>query len=87
LIGVVGMMLILASPAMAALIQGDDYDNVITGTRSGDVIRSYGGDDLVFGRAGNDIINCGQGDDTAFGGRGNDVFIDCENFFSGPEPR
>jgi Ca2+-binding RTX toxin-like protein len=55
-----------------AFINGDNQDNVLTGTNLADTINGFGGHDVLVGLAGNDILNGGLGDDELFGQAGND---------------
>ena len=55
-----------------ALINGDDSDNVLRGTRRDDRMFGRGDDDQLFGRGGNDRLRGGDDDDVLNGGRGND---------------
>jgi hypothetical protein len=73
--------LVLASSALAAVIEGTPGDDRLRGTMEADVIRAFGGNDFVNARAGNDLVRAGTGDDAvqgdngsdmAFGGGGND---------------
>ncbi|WP_299587786.1 calcium-binding protein [uncultured Microbulbifer sp.] len=59
--------------------QNGDFDNVITGTNSGeqlggtsnqDLIQGLDGDDIIFGAGGNDQIEGGEGADQLYGGNG-----------------
>ena len=54
-------------------IDGDENDNVLTGTINADVINGFGGNDTINGLAGDDVINGGDGDDVLSGGPGNDT--------------
>ena len=54
-------------------IDGDENDNVLTGTAGDDVINGFGGNDTINGLAGDDIINGGDGDDVLIGGAGADA--------------
>ena len=67
--------------ALAALVEGNDRDNALTGTNYADTIRAYGGEDLVWALSGRDHIYGGYGSDhlygngygdTIFGGKGTD---------------
>lgn len=62
------MATILPSPT----IDGDDTNNVITGTTAADVIYGRGGNDRINGGAGDDTIVGGLGADTLTGDAGND---------------
>jgi Bacterial Ig domain/RTX calcium-binding nonapeptide repeat (4 copies) len=56
-----------------AIIIGNNADNVLVGTASGDVITGANGNDQIDGGAGDDIIDGGNGNDTIAGGVGNDI--------------
>ena len=67
--------------ALAALVEGDDRDNQLTGTDYADTIRAYGGNDVVWALSGRDQVYGGSGadhlygngyGDTIFGGKGTD---------------
>ena len=67
--------------ALAALVEGNDRDNALTGTDYADTIRAYGGEDVVWALSGRDRIYGGYGADhlygngyvdTIFGGKGTD---------------
>ncbi|MGK5091769.1 calcium-binding protein [Deltaproteobacteria bacterium TL4] len=55
------------------LLQGDEKNNVITGTDHDDQILGYEGQDTLDGQAGNDRLYGGSGDDTLLGGEGDDI--------------
>jgi Ca2+-binding RTX toxin-like protein len=56
-----------------AIINGDNQDNVLTGTNLADTINGFDGHDVLIGLDGNDILNGGLGDDELFGQAGNDL--------------
>ncbi len=67
--------------ALAALVEGDNRDNRLTGTNYADTIRAYAGEDVMWALSGRDHIYGGYGSDhlygnrygdTIFGGRGTD---------------
>ncbi len=67
--------------ALAALVEGNNRDNQLTGTDYADTIRAYGGEDVVWALSGRDQVYGGSGadqlygngyGDTIFGGRGQD---------------
>ncbi|MCI4430956.1 MAG: VCBS domain-containing protein, partial [Burkholderiales bacterium] len=67
-----------------ATIIGDDTDNILNGTKKGDVIvggagndtlSGGGGNDTLYGGAGNDELYGQAGNDTLFGGAGNDMLF------------
>ena len=64
--------LVLAAPAVAAVINGTSGDDTLRGTAAGD---------YIYGKGGNDHIIPKGGHDYAYGGAGDDVLSD----FWGPE--
>ena len=64
-----------------ALIEGDENDNVLTGTDAADTIRGYGGNDQIDGGGGDDLIFGGAGADVMSGGAGDDDYwyVDAED--------
>ena len=58
-----------------ANIMGDDLDNVLTGTATGDVIDGGAGNDTLSGSTGDDTLIGGAGNDTLLGGVGADTMI------------
>jgi Ca2+-binding RTX toxin-like protein len=77
---VVGLVL-GSGVALAALVEGNNRDNQLTGTNYADTIRAYGGEDVVWALSGRDRIEGGYGadylygnryGDTIFGGKGQD---------------
>ena len=52
---------------------GNDADDVLTGTENDDFFFAGDGDDLLFAAGGNDAIDGGNGDDVLHGGEGNDT--------------
>jgi Ca2+-binding RTX toxin-like protein len=72
----------LASLAAAAVINGTDGDDTITGTPNADLINGMGGNDkiasldgpdIVLAGQGNDIVRAGDGADVVWGNAGNDL--------------
>lgn len=70
-----------AGAAFAALVEGNNNDNTLTGTNRADTIHAYGGEDVVWGLSGRDEIHGGYNadhlygnryGDTIFGGKGQD---------------
>jgi len=59
--------LVLAAPALGAVINGDAGNNTLTGTAA---------DDTIYGRGGDDRITPKAGRDHAYGGPGDDVLTD-----------
>jgi Ca2+-binding RTX toxin-like protein len=55
-----------------AIKYGNNLDNNITGTSTGDTIFAYGGKDYVNADDGDDYVDGGDGDDILWGGGGND---------------
>ncbi|TXI19618.1 MAG: calcium-binding protein [Nitrosomonas sp.] len=54
---------------------GNDLNNIITGSDSANALYGYGGGDWIAGLAGNDSLIGGIGADTLIGGTGADKFI------------
>ncbi|MFD0917105.1 calcium-binding protein [Pseudahrensia aquimaris] len=54
-------------------IVGDEDDEVLVGSRTGDQIEGNDGDDIIDGGNGLDVLFGGEGDDTITGGAGNDI--------------
>jgi len=63
---------LIVTSALAAVINGNDFDNSLYGTMADDTIRGKGGNDNLFGIAGNDDIGGGSGNDFVQGDSGND---------------
>lgn len=57
----------------ATELEGNDHDNVLSGTMSSDIISGKAGNDKMFGNGGNDNITGGNGDDFIQGDLGNDT--------------
>lgn len=53
-------------------IEGDNFNNVLTGGAGDDEIRGRGGSDTISGGEGNDRLRGDEGDDFLLGGGGND---------------
>jgi Ca2+-binding RTX toxin-like protein len=72
----VAVVLLLGSgTALAALVEGDNRDNTLTGTPMSDIIRAYGGEDLVNALEGRDEVRGGYGADTLYGNRYGDTIF------------
>lgn len=63
---------LIVTSALAAVINGNDFDNSLYGTMADDTIRGKGGSDNLFGIAGNDDISGGSENDFIQGDSGND---------------
>jgi Ca2+-binding RTX toxin-like protein len=63
---------LIVTSALAAVINGNDFDNSLYGTMADDTIRGKGGSDNLFGIPGNDDIGGGSGNDFVQGDSGND---------------
>ncbi len=76
---ILGLTFILVSMVIplnhvnATDIEGNDHDNVLSGTMSSDDISGKGGSDKLFGNGGEDTISGGSGDDFIQGDLGNDT--------------
>jgi Ca2+-binding RTX toxin-like protein len=71
-VAMVAALMLGSGVALAAVVEGNDRDNRLTGTSGADTIRAYGGDDLVRSLGGPDRIYGGKGNDRLYGGYGND---------------
>ncbi len=69
---VVGLVL-GSGMALAALVEGNNRDNQLTGTNYADTIHAYGGEDVVWALSGRDEIHGGYGADHLYGGRYGDT--------------
>ncbi len=70
----IGTVSVSVTPT-AGKIEGDEFDNTLSGTTGNDTILGYEGDDDISGGHGNDILAGGLGWDTVSGGNGSDTFI------------
>ena len=61
--------------ALAALVEGNNRDNQLTGTNYADTIRAYGGEDVVWALSGRDRIEGGYGADYLYGNRYGDTIF------------
>ena len=59
--------------ALAALVEGNNGDNTLTGTNRADTIHAYGGENVVRALSGRDEIHGGYGADQLYGGRYGDT--------------
>lgn len=58
---VAGLLVVgLAGPAAAAVVNGTNGPDVLVGTAKADTIRGYGGADKIYGKAGGDHIYTGK---------------------------
>jgi Ca2+-binding RTX toxin-like protein len=80
-VAIVVALVLGSGVALAALVEGNDRDNQLTGTDYADTIRAYGGNDVVWALSGRDEVYGGYGadylygnryGDTIFGGKGTD---------------
>ena len=71
-----------ASTAMAAIINGNDSANKLTGTSDPDTINAFGGTDKVSAGGGDDTIDGGAGTDQLNGEGGNDTITGGPGFDS-----
>lgn len=67
--------LLYGEPQAAETLDGDDNNNVLTGTPGGDFINGFGGNDSILAFGSNDVVKGGQGNDVISGGDGDD-FLD-----------
>ncbi|NBB48494.1 VWA domain-containing protein, partial [Rhizobium sp. CRIBSB] len=70
----IGTVSVSVTPT-ASKIEGNEFDNTLSGTTGNDTILGYEGDDDISGGHGNDILAGGLGWDTVSGGNGSDTFI------------
>ena len=68
-----GNDVIIGSPDLATLIDGQDGDDSVTGGTANDTIMGGDGDDTIAGLGGNDSIDAGDGDDVVSGDDGDDT--------------
>jgi Ca2+-binding RTX toxin-like protein len=68
-------LLLASGTALAALVEGNNGDNTLTGTPMADTIRAYGGEDLVSALSGRDEIHGGYGADHLYGNRYGDTIF------------
>lgn len=71
---IVIIVMVGASPALAACIEGTSGADLLVGTNRPDCIKGLGGDDDLRGRDGADILDGGGGQDRFTGGAGADQF-------------
>jgi Ca2+-binding RTX toxin-like protein len=71
----VALILVVAAPAFAAVILGDDGSNNVEGTPNPDTIRTFGGHDIVEAKGGGDNVNAGNGQDIVVAAGGDDVVV------------
>ena len=57
----------------AAVLNGNDDDDIIVGGTAADTLNGGNGADMISGAAGGDMLNGGAGNDTLEGGPGNDT--------------
>ena len=55
------------------VIEGTNFNDMIYGTDTRNVLRGFDGDDDIYGRGGNDLLQGFEGDDSIMGGAGNDT--------------
>ncbi|MDQ6437744.1 calcium-binding protein [Mesorhizobium sp. LHD-90] len=58
-----------------AIVNGDNFANILFGTNLADTISGFGGDDIIVALDGADTLDGGLGADVMVGGLGNDVYI------------
>lgn len=57
------------------VVQGDEFDNALTGTNLGTRLYGFEGFDTLVGGAANDVLTGGTGDDDLTGGAGQDAYV------------
>ncbi len=69
------MLTLSTGAAFAALVEGNNNDNTLTGTNRADTIHAYGGKDLVWALSGRDEVHGGSNADRLHGNRyGDEIF-------------
>lgn len=58
-----------------AIVNGNENDNLLSGTVENDTIRGFDGDDVLNGLGGRDRLLGGDDDDRLNGGSGNDILF------------
>jgi Ca2+-binding RTX toxin-like protein len=61
--------------ALAALVEGNNDDNTLTGTHRADTIHAYGGEDVVWALSGRDEVHGGSNADQLYGNRYGDTIF------------
>jgi Ca2+-binding RTX toxin-like protein len=56
-------------------IIGTEFNDLIKGNATANVVSGLGGEDKIFGRAGDDTLIGGKGDDKVYGGAGDDLLV------------
>ena len=72
-VAMVVALMLGSGAALAALVEGNNGDNTLTGTNRADTIHAYGGEDVVRALSGRDEIHGGYGADQLYGGRYGDT--------------
>jgi Ca2+-binding RTX toxin-like protein len=74
LVATVAMLVVaLSGAAFAALVEGNNNDNTLTGTGRSDTIHAYGGEDVVWALSGRDEVRGGSNADHLYGNRYGDT--------------
>ena len=69
------MVALSAVTAFAALVEGNNNDNTLTGTDQADTIHAYGGKDVVWALSGRDEVHGGSNADRLYGNRYGDTIF------------
>ena len=69
------MVALSAGVAFAALVEGNNNDNNLTGTNQADTIHAYGGKDVVWALSGRDEVHGGSNADRLYGNRYRDTIF------------
>lgn len=69
------LVVALSGAAFAALVEGNNGDNRLTGTGRADTIHAYGGEDVVRALSGRDEVHGGSNADHLYGNRGGDTIF------------
>ena len=58
-----------------ATMYGNEFGNILRGSREGDFLYGRNGNDTLYGYDGDDFLAGGAGNDTLYGGAGNDTYV------------
>jgi Ca2+-binding RTX toxin-like protein len=72
-------VLVSALRKQRSVIEGDENNNFLNGTKGDDLVYAYGGVDWLWGHSGNDTLYGGSGRDSLVGGIGNDTMYGGED--------
>jgi len=67
--------LVVGGVALAAVVEGTNAGETLTGTNNPDLIKAFGGNDTLYGKDDADVLRAGGGDDdNVYGENGNDTY-------------